>query len=250
MLKSLAVCVSLLGACAAHATSTTVTFALADNYPPLMTETGGIAGAIIDEVNNRLGDEFHIEVESAPWQRMVAMVENGQAHGLVGTYYRPDVRPWIDPYSTPLLGDPISLFCRSGVADASWSYPQDFAGLTFGYLIGSYAAGAEFQEMVAAGEIDIDEGASIEVNVRKLAAGRIDCFVEGGLPIQVEIAAAGAGADIEHVADISVEDFYVGFQSDWATTGNAPEFIAAFNATIEEMQADGTIDRLIEEGLN
>lgn len=249
MLKSLALATSLIASSTAAFANTSVVFALADNYAPLMTGDGGIAGDILAEVNSRLGGEFTIEVESVPWSRAVTLVENGRAQGLVGTYYRPDVRPWINPYSTPLLQDPVSIFCREGTAQSDWEYPKDYAGLTFGYLVGSYAAGEEFQAMRDAGQIKVDDGATMAVNVKKLKAGRIDCFVEGRLPIQVELAALGGSDGVEMVGDVKVEDFYVGFQGDWASGADATAFITAFNATIEEMQSDGTIDRLIADGI-
>ncbi|MCY4334019.1 MAG: transporter substrate-binding domain-containing protein [Litoreibacter sp.] len=227
-----------------------VTFALADNYAPLMSSDGGIAGDIIDEVNERLNGEYKIEVESVPWARAVKLVESGRAQGLVGTYYRPEVRPWINPYSEPLLQDPVSVFCREGVGDPSWDYPNDFAGLVFGYLIGSYAGGSDFDAMRDAGAITVEESSSLSVNLRKLKAGRIDCFVEGRFAILSEIAGIGGIEGLEIINDVSKEDFYVGFESEWASSPSAADFISAFNATIQEMHKDGTIDQLLADGLN
>lgn len=248
VLKSFAAILTAVFTTAAQA-NTTVVLALADNYAPLMTPDGGIAGDILDEVNMRLGDEFEIEIQSVPWSRAVTLVESGRAHGLVGTYYRPNIRPWIDPYSRPLLQDAVSIFCRTGIADPTWSYPRDYAGLTFGFLVGSYAAGDEFHAMRDAGEISVDDSTTIAANLLKLKAGRIDCFVEGRLPIQVELAQIGGTDAIEMVGDVKVEDFYVGFQDDWAQGADAASFIAAFDETIEQMQADGTINLIIENGL-
>lgn len=250
MLKQLATTLMCLGGAAAHASGTTATFALSDNYPPLMAADGGIAGAILDEANARLGDAFNIEIEHVPWSRAVALVENGRAHGLVGTYYQPDSRPWIDPYSTPLLDDPVTIFCGPGVADASWTYPQDYEGLTFGILTGSLGAGEELFEMAEAGQLAVEEAPGIEANVRKLTAGRIDCFVEGGFSVRASMAEMGVADQVEIVGDASVEPFYVGFLGAWAQSDPAHmAFIEAFNSVIEEMHADGTIAELVESNL-
>ena len=243
MLRSLAFTAALLAAPMAEAASPV--FALADNYPPLMTPDGGILGAILDEANTRLGDDMSIEIQSVPWARAVSLVENGLAHALVGTYYRATARPWIDPYSTPLMKEYVSIFCREGVAKSDWSYPKDYAGLTFGYLVGSYAAGEEFTAMVNAGEITIEEATTIAINLKKLAAGRIDCFVEGRLPIQLEMNALTSADGIEMIGDVKVENSLVGFSSDWADSVEGGQFIDRFNATIEDMRNDGTIDQII-----
>ena len=248
MQKLMAFLLGLFTASAAIA-ETTVTFAVADNYPPLMTIGGGISGEILEEVDARLDDRFAIAIEIVPWARSVALVENGRAQALVGTYYRPDIRPWIDPYSEPLLQDPVSVFCRKGVADRSWTYPRDYAGLEFGYLIGSYAAGEEFGAMREAGEISVRENRTIRGNLQMLLSGRIDCFVEGYHPIQFELSGLGGSGDIEVVADVSVEDFYVGFQSAWAAGTEASDFIAEFNGIIRDMRSDGTIDEILQRGL-
>ena len=229
---------------------TKVTFALANNYEPLMAQDGGIAGDILRQANARLPDGYSIVVELAPWARGVARVERGNAQALVGTYYRPEIRPWIDPYSEPLLQDPVSIYCRSGVADPNWSYPADYAGLRFGYLIGSYAAGTEFAAMREAGTIKVIENASIRGSLQMLISGRIDCFVEGRYSIQSELSSLENSGEVELVSDVASENFYVGFQSDWAASDGASSFIAAFNQTIRDMRSDGTIDQIIQDALN
>ena len=233
----------------AASSETTVTFAVADNYPPLMTSDGGISVEILKEVGARLDDRFAIDIQIAPWARGVALVEAGRINALVGTYYRPELRPWIAPYSEPLLEDPVSIFCRKGVADRSWSYPDDYAGLQFGFLIGSYAAGEAFAALRDAGEISVHENRTIRGNLQMLLSGRIDCFVEGFHPIQFELSRLGGSDEIEVVADVKVEDFYVGFQSTWAAGDEASEFIAEFNEIIGAMRADGTIDEILQRGL-
>ena len=248
MLRSLVFVAALLSAPLAHAGSPV--FALADNYPPLMTPDGAILGAILDEANTRLGDDMSIEIESVPWARAVSLVENGRAQALVGTYYRPSVRPWIDPYSIPLMQEHVSIFCRKGTAQSDWNYPEDYAGLTFGYLIGSYAAGKEFAAMVDSGEIRIEKAATIKTNLRKLAAGRIDCFVEGRLPIQLEMSALGSLNGIEMIGDVKVENSFVGFSKDWADSVEGRQFIKVFNTAIESMRKDGTTDRIIASFVN
>ncbi|MEM9710437.1 MAG: hypothetical protein AAF871_16820, partial [Pseudomonadota bacterium] len=92
------------------------------------------------------------------------------------------------------------------------------------------------------------ESSTLEFNLRKLKAGRIDCFVEGRFAILDELAAVDGMEGLEIVDDVSVEDFFVGFQSEWASTSSAAEFISTFNATIQEMHRDGTIDQLLAAG--
>ena len=67
----------LLFATSGAVAETKVTFALANNYEPLMAQDGGIAGEILKEANARLPEGYTIVVELAPWARSVARVERG-----------------------------------------------------------------------------------------------------------------------------------------------------------------------------
>ncbi len=216
-------------------------------YPPYTYAEGGtpkgIIADIVNEANSRM-DGYNITVEAMPWSRALATVEGGAAQGLLGTYYRPSVRPWISDYSVPTLEEVVSVYCHTGVAQASWRFPEDFKGLTFGNNRGYGSAGARFFEMVDAGEIKLQEVDSTVQNIMKLAGGRVDCYVQERLNAEMAINAKNVGAKIERVTDVSVEKNYIGYGDSW-TSPDAKAFISAMDQTITAMREDGTIDRII-----
>ena len=114
-------------------------------YPPYMSKQGdkptGVWADIIEEAGRRMGDSA-IKLEASPWSRAVGLVENGRAHGLIGTYYKPEARPWIGTYSVSPIAEQVSVFCHPGKAQTSWKYPNDFKGLTFGNNTGYQSPGA------------------------------------------------------------------------------------------------------------
>lgn len=215
-------------------------------YPPYMAtidgKPAGIYADIIAEAARRLSG-FDIELQSVPWTRAVGLVKNGVAHGLVGTYHKPDDRPWIGTYSHPLFGEEVSVFCRKGIADPSWAYPRDYAGLTFGNTLGYRAPGPEFFEMVADGKIVLDEAETSEQNLRKIMLGRVDCYVVERLATELLIRDNGFDA-VERIRHTSMELAFIGYRSSW-TDPDAVAFIAAMDEALRSMKADGTIDRIV-----
>lgn len=171
------------------------------------------------------------------------LVENGQAHGLIGTYFRPEARPWIGTYSEAPMTERVSVYCRDGVGEASWSYPENFKGLTFGNNAGFSTPGAEFFDLVEGGLISLQEAPTTEQNLKKMAGGRVDCYVQEQLAVEGAINAMGLSG-IERVLDTSVEDSMIGFRGTWDDP-EAASFIAALDTVLKAMMADGTIDQII-----
>jgi len=216
-------------------------------YAPYMTKDGkrptGIWAEVITEALTRIEGDYDVVLEAVPWSRAVNLVESGQAHGLVGTYHKPDSRPWIGTYSVAPFTENVSVYCRGGVAEADWSYPQDFKGLTFGNNAGFGTPGQAFFDLVASGLISLQEAPTTDLNLKKLAAGRIDCYVQEKLTAQIAIAELGLSG-ITQVLDTSVEDSMIGFRGSWQGA-EAEGFAADMDRALTAMMADGTIDQII-----
>ena len=236
-----------LAAVATAASAATITLVQDQAYAPYMTKDGktasGIWADVIAEALNRVGGDHEVELQAVPWSRAVNLVESGQAHGLVGTYHRPESRPWIGTYSVAPFTEKVSVYCREGVAQADWSYPQDFKGLTFGNNAGFGTPGAEFFDLVEGGLISLQEAPTTEQNLKKMAGGRVDCYVQEQLAVEGAINAMGLSG-IERVLDTSVEDSMIGFRGTW-NDPEAASFIAALDTVLKAMMADGTIDQII-----
>lgn len=229
------------------ASAETIRLVQDEAYAPYMgVEAGkpiGVYADVINEALNRMGGEFDVSVEAVPWSRAVNLVESGQAHGLVGTYFRPESRPWIGVYSTSPMEEKVSVYCRKGVAQAGWNYPDDFKGLTFGNNAGYGTPGDEFFTMVAGGLITLQEAQTTEQNLQKLDRGRIDCYVQEQLASEMVINELGL-SNVERVMDKSAEPAHIGFRADWQGE-EATKFIEAFNTAVQSMLDDGTIDQMV-----
>ena len=212
-----------------------------------MTKDGkqptGIWAEVITQALSRIEGDYYVVLEAMPWSRAVNLVESGQAHGLVGTYYKPDSRPWIGTYSSAPFTKNVAADCRDGVAKASWSYPQDFNGLTFGNNASFGTPGQEFFDLVANGLISIQEALTTDLNLKKLDGGRIDCHVQEQLTAKIAITALGLSG-ITQVLDTSVEDSMIGYRASWQDT-EAEGFIIEMDRVLAEMMTDGTINQII-----
>ncbi|MHA7773692.1 substrate-binding periplasmic protein [Roseibium sp. M-1] len=220
---------------------------LQDNsYPPYMSISGdqprGIYAVIVEEAGRRAGSD-RLRLEAVPWTRATVLVENGRAQGLVGSYYKPEDRPWIRHWSEPIFNEEVSVFCREGVASKDWTYPDDFEGLLFGNIAGYRAPGQRFFELVAEGKIKLEEAQTNEQNLSRLVLGRIDCYVVERLATEM-LMRQNKYETVEIVATASMEPAYIGY-SDKFTGPEADAFIDAMDAAIREMKSDGTIDRIV-----
>lgn len=220
---------------------------LQDNaYPPYMSEADnrpdGIYAAILEEAGKRLKNG-RLVIRAVPWTRATVLVKNGHAQGLVGSYYKPDDRPWIRHWSEPIFVEEVSVFCREGVASKDWTYPDDYEGLLFGNVAGYRAPGPRFFQMVAEGRIKLEEAQTTEQNLSKLVLGRIDCYVVERLATEMLMRERGYDT-VEIVTTASREPAYIGFSDKW-TGPEADAFIAELDVVLKAMKADGTIDRIV-----
>jgi len=220
---------------------------LQDNaYPPYMSvrqgRPDGLYAAIIREAKRRVGNK-NLVLQAVPWTRATVLVESGKTQGLVGSYYKPQDRPWIRHWSEPLYQEEVSVFCRKGVADPDWIYPDDYKGLLFGNVAGYKAPGPRFFEMVAKGTIKLEEAQTTEQNLSKLVLGRIDCYVIERLATEILIKSKNY-QNVEIVATASMEPAYIGWSDKWVGA-EADAFIAAMDKALAGMKADGTIAGIV-----
>ncbi len=224
----------------------TVTMVQDAEYPPYMmaTEEGaaGVYADIIHEADRRLTD-FEIDLKAVPWSRALYLVRSGQVNGIVGAYRRPEERPWVRRYSVAMMQENVFVFCREGVAGRDWSYPEDYAGLTFGNNRGFETPGPAFFNLVKDGRIFLSEEDNTELSLRVLHFGRTDCYVQEKIVVD-PILREHAYDNIIPVKQIASEPVYVGYSDQWRSE-TSDRFIARLNRVFLEMRQDGTIDRIL-----
>ncbi|MCK7615783.1 substrate-binding periplasmic protein [Roseibium sediminicola] len=217
-----------------------------DSYLPYMGvadfEAIGIYSDILDEAQQRLNPSS-FALKAVPWSRAIELVRAGNAQGLVGTYYRPAARPWIRTFSVPLFTEQVGVFCRPGIGDESWSYPEDFKGLIFGNNTNFRTPGARFFELVDAGEITLLEAETTAMNLKMLEIGRLDCYVQEQLTTEREIR-GNKLKNVRRVKTISAETAHIGYSASWMRP-EADAFIAEMDRVLTDMHSDGAVNRII-----
>lgn len=189
---------------------------------PLSYEENGIPkGAYVENLMRVLKriPGYKVEIRFVPWARAVEEAKNGSSAGVLGVYYRPQERPFLN-HSKSIYTEDISVHCnRDAVRGRPLQhYPDDFAGLRFGNQRGYLAPGPRFFELAKAGKIRIVEGYAFQDLVKKMLVGEIDCVVNPSIVINealVSLEAQGLPERMRYkskrILAIKSETVHVGF---------------------------------------
>ncbi len=228
-----------------------------DSYPPYSYTVGGLATGIYPEIVEAIDKklpQFEILLRPVPWKRGLKLLESGRSFALMPPYYRPE-RTFISPYSLPILEEEVVAYCSDTVLNGHdrVRWPADFYGLTIGINSGFNIGGEEFWQAADEGKITIDESKTNHLNVLKLRNHRIDCYVNDKISIEQEIGYLIAEGTLEKSLDfrlaihIAKESGYIAYTN--VNEQSFPykrEFVSEFNQALQELQASGDIDRIIE----
>ena len=155
---------------------------------PFSYEANGVPkGAYIDNFMGALKKVpgyagYDVQIRFASWARAVEEARNGNSAGVLGVYYRPKERPFLN-HSKAIFAEDVAVHCnRDSVGNRVFkNYPDDFAGLRFGNQRGYLAPGPRFFELANEGKITVVEGLEFADLVKKMLVGEIDCVVNPGL---------------------------------------------------------------------
>ncbi|WP_346790592.1 substrate-binding periplasmic protein [Chromobacterium indicum] len=233
----------------------TVTILTDNGYPPYSYEAAGQARGIYNDIlraaSSRLRG-YRIELHPVPWKRGLAELEAGRALALSPPYYRPGERPFMRPYSLPMLREKVVVYCRVPVMKQPRpAWPNDYLGLRFGNNAGFRPGGNAFWALVDLGRIELEEAPDVRTNLLKLIRGHLDCYQNDKLAIDMELAKLqrqGLYRDgqLAEAATVSEEQGYVGFTD--RDDGRFPykqDFIRELNQALAGMKRDGTVDRIV-----
>lgn len=143
-------------------------------WPPLVSkdlEDNGALARLVTETFASQGVE--VEYRWAPWRRAYENVKSGEWDGSPGWITSAQRLKEVD-FSESLFESYQVFFHLKSVA-FDWNEIADLKALTIGATLG-YNYGQRFQESEQAGLINVERGASDEVNIKKLVFGRIKIF--------------------------------------------------------------------------
>ncbi|SCY60070.1 polar amino acid transport system substrate-binding protein [Desulfoluna spongiiphila] len=232
-----------------------------DNYPPYSYEVNGRAEGIYPAIFRRAFsrmDGYRVTLLSIPWKRGLHYLKRGEGFAIAPVYYKPELRPYIWPYSIPVLRQEEVLLCRERVLAVrnGHRWPEGFYGLTIGKNAGYATGGTVFNEAVARGDIFLSEAKSNRINLMKLGLGRTDCYLNDGLSISWELDQlrneglldeGGQHASLGEPISIHEEWGHLGVtRMDFGRYHFKTDFLAQLNGILAAMQAKGEIRDIVE----
>lgn len=234
------------------------------DYPPYAYKEAGIVKGIYTDILKAAFAKmqgYNIEIKAVPYKRGLAYLEKGTGFAIYPPYHRTKARPYIWPYSIPILDEKVVVFCREGVMKnnprARW--PQDYYGLKLGNNAGYKLGGDKFWAAVDSGKIKLKEGGSNTKNILKLGLKRTDCYMNDRISILWELNRlkhAGTYSEgTKHVklieaATITIEQGFLGYtdrdNGKFTYKGN---FVKQFDTIIYDMRKTGELQRIITRNL-
>ena len=227
-----------------------------DAYKPytFVDENGKITGVypqVFREIDDKI-DKYNIQLEAVPWKRATKMVKMGRDFAVAPPYYTEKRTEWMQ-YSEKILEEKVVTYCRDEVIDEPRpNWPEDYEGLTVGNNQGFITPGQEFFDMVDAGKINLQEAPNTQLNLRKLIAGRVDCYVNARASIVWNLAMLEQAGKYDPDTTKLVESAVV--KANWGYIGFSrkknPEykedFMQTLNAEIKAMKQQGRVREIFD----
>lgn len=211
-------------------------------YPPYVMPEGHPAGPGIDmEIALRALERLGVNatVQFAPFKRVLAMLERGQADMTTSLSFRPERDAyllWSEPYRT----DTTYIFFTVKGSPFEPASMEDLRGRTVGMIRG-FAYPQAFLEDPHIARV---EAPQMENLVRMLLAGRFDVIIVNNMAGRYELKATGRMNDVRQASfELRTPDdrgTVMGFSKIRGHEG----LLLRFNAEIRRMLADGTVDEI------
>ncbi len=157
-----------------------------ESYPPytymINGELNGIYVDLVRQAARLIDSKYQVELVPVPWKRGLADLEHGTAFAIMPPYKHIQKRPYIWPYSVPLLEEVVVAYCNSGftlknIEHRDTSETPINLGINAGYLI----LDDVLTQALAQNKIQVWENKDTYSNVMKLVKGRIDCYLNDRL---------------------------------------------------------------------
>lgn len=228
----------------AYAKEVTIHFA-GFNYPPFYFEEDGrwqgIAVDLIDELSKRL--DMKSDLTMYPFTRSLSHLKDGKVDGIMILIKNPE-RAKLIRYTIPILRVRGLIWASADRVDGAVDF-QDLNELSE-YKVGvtrGYSYGHAFDELLK--NMDVEVANADLLNFRKLMSHRIDIFPGN------EIVAHGLFREhpelrgrFVHSADSFISwDLHMGLSK----RSHMIAFLPEINEVLEELIAEGFVDRLVEK---
>ncbi|MCJ8314697.1 MAG: transporter substrate-binding domain-containing protein [Saccharospirillaceae bacterium] len=236
-----------------------------ENYPPYSYVEDGELKGIYNEILKITFAQmqgYQVNIVPVPWKRGLKLIEDGDAFALYPPYFHVLKRPYIWPYSLPILDERVIVYCYSDILNNSLrpKWPEDYYGLTIGINAGFHLGGDKFWQAVKDKKIVVSEAKGNKENLLKLGSKRIDCYINDRISIlwqlkqmktKGEYDEGGKQSRLLEGATISIEQGFLGFTN---TDNNyfyyKDDFKKQFDIIIYNMRRTGQTQKIINDFVN
>lgn len=195
---------------------------------------------ITREIFNRIGINYVIE--EYPWKRLLSNMKKGIGDGVPFIYFKRERTEFLY-YTDPVITTGLAVyFLTEKQPPAFFSDFSDLKPYKIG-LVSGYRHCEDFENAIDTYGLEISYVRNIELNFRKLAGGRIDCFIES----EILIAPLLISGAVDKTKFKTVPNKFCKDQFHFAFSKLSPAraVIPKINKVIKEMQKDGSIDRIM-----
>lgn len=229
------------------------------HYPPYSWEQGdkviGLYPSILRHAFDKMHD-YEVELKPVPWKRGLYYLQQGSAFALFPPYYHPTLRPYISPYSRPILDELTVLACyKETFNKPRIIWPNDFFGLVIAVNRGYALGGKAFFQAVEQNKMQRREIEGTEKNLLVVSTGRTDCYINDINAIKWGIQKLKNDKrfkiqmdDIAFGPTIASQQGFLGYSN--VRNDLFPykqDFVQKLDSIIEQMKNSGKIDDIVEE---
>jgi len=211
-------------------------------------DTNELVGFDVDTANY-IADKLGVDVEfkEMPFASLIPSLETRKVDMTIAAMYIKDEREEVVDFATPYMETGLVMVVRPDLVDQVKT-PEDLAGLKVGVKLG--ATGDKLaQEFVEQG-IDLERSEYKETleSFIDAEAGRVDAVLNDYLNTLAYLK--DTGSELQIVTDENGDpSFLSNVGLGIAVHDGDAELLAAVNAALEEMQADGTYDEIYQKWL-
>ncbi|MES2821468.1 MAG: transporter substrate-binding domain-containing protein [Pseudomonadota bacterium] len=221
------------------------TLVVVDNSnPPFMYQDAGQAKglypSLLQALFKRLGEP--VEVQAVPWKRALMLSASTEAG--VGGIYKNAQRQQLYDFSEPLFEEKILVYVRR---DNSFAFEalDDLAGRKIGTIRG-WSYSEAFDQAARNGRILARENISDDANFKMLASGRLDAVLAIEQAGQQTIDRLKLQQIVALGQPLHSNPTYLAF----GKNTDRRALLARINTLLHEMQADGSLNELLQQSLS
>jgi len=212
-----------------------------DNKPECFIDgDGNVTGSdveILRELGKRL--DLKIEIELAPWVRVLSMVRSGKADGGFPLFITPERKEYALYTKAPIHVSVMTLYTKSG-REFEYSDFSDLYKKRIGIIRG-YSISAEFDLAAKVGDIEIAEVETIDQLVKMLMGERIDAIA--ATPSSITTYLKEKRVEISAIGHVRSRAAYLTL-SKRAKIKDKEQLLEKINQALFEMEQDGTIEKI------